>query len=266
MRYSGSKAKIAKYIIPFIMEELKEGYTYVEPFMGGCNMLSEVDWPNKVGADSNRYVVALWNNLKIGSIHSIPRDITEKQYNEMKELAKKGSCSVQYPAWLIGYAGTACSYGSAWFNGYAHINEKRGENHILEAAHGLAKHLRDFKHLNKTWFHRWDYKELFDFYYYSFALSNGSNKYVFYCDPPYENTKGYKDKSFNHEEFWGYVRKMSKAGFKVLVSEYNAPDDFKCIWSAEKKDGMGTTKFGCKQNIKVEKLFVYNEEYSKEVF
>ena len=121
MRYSGSKAKIAKYIIPFIMEELKEGYTYVEPFMGGCNMLSEVDWPNKVGADSNRYVVALWNNLKIGSIHSIPKDITEKQYNEMKELAKKGSCSVQYPAWLIGYAGTACSYGSAWFNGYAHI-------------------------------------------------------------------------------------------------------------------------------------------------
>jgi hypothetical protein len=44
------------------------------------------------------------------------------------------------------------------------------------------------------------------------------------------------------------------------VSEYSAPDDFKCIWSAEKKDGMGTTKFGCKQKTKIEKLFVYDTE------
>jgi hypothetical protein len=41
------------------------------------------------------------------------------------------------------------------------------------------------------------------------------------------------------------------------VSEYNAPEDFKCIWSAEKKDGMGTTHFGVKQNVKTERLFVY---------
>ena len=259
MRYSGSKAKIAKHIIPFIMEELKDdSYTYVEPFMGGCNMLSQVDWPKKIGADSNKYVTALWNNLKIGSINAIPKDITEKQYNEMKALAMKGTCSVQYPNWMIGYTGTACSYGSAWFNGYARINEKRGENHILEAARGLAKQLHNFKHLQGTFFHRWDYKELFDFYYYSFALSNGSNKYVFYCDPPYQGTKGYKDKYFDHDEFWNYVRKMSKAGFKVFVSEYEAPKDFKCIWSMEKKDGMGTTKFGSQQKTKIEKLFVWN--------
>ena len=100
MRYSGSKAKIAKYIIPFIMEELKEGYTYVEPFMGGCNILSEIDWPKKVGADSNGYVVALWNNLKMGVGINIPKEVSEDEYKEMKELAEKGSCSVKYPRWL----------------------------------------------------------------------------------------------------------------------------------------------------------------------
>ena len=261
MRYSGSKAKIAKYIIPFIMEELKEGYTYVEPFMGGCNILSEVDWSKKVGADSNGYVVALWNNLKIvGEKLQIPLEITEEQYNEMKELASKNTCSTKYPSWLIGYAGTACSYGSAWFNGYAHFNEKRGENHITEAYNGLKKQLCCFKHIQNTYFHHWDYKELFKFYYYSFALSpKGSNKYVFYCDPPYKGTKGYKDNNFNSDEFWEWVRIMSKAGFKVLVSEYNAPNDFKCIWSMEKKDGMGTTKCGCVQQTKIEKLFVYDK-------
>lgn len=44
---------------------------------------------------------------------------------------------------------------------------------------------------------------------------------------------------------------------KLYISEYDAPDDFECIWQMEKKDGLGTQK-GKKQNIKVEKLFVYN--------
>ena len=260
MRYSGSKAKIAKYIIPFIMEELKEGYTYVEPFMGGCNILSEIDWPKKVGADSNGYVVALWNNLKIiGDALPLPKEISEDEYKIMKELAEKGSCSVKYPRWLIGYAGNACSYGSAWFNGYAHFNEKRGENHIEEAYNGFWKQAKSFKNLQGTWFHRSDYKDLFSFYYHAFALSSsGSNKYVFYCDPPYRGTKGYGNETFNHDEFWEWVRRMSKVGFKVLVSEYEAPDDFKCIWEFERKDGMGTTKCGCKQNTRIERLFVYD--------
>ena len=260
MRYSGSKARIAKFIIPFIMEELKDGYTYVEPFMGGCNILSKIDWPKKVGSDSNYYVVALWNNIKMSGKDIIPKNISEKEYNEMKELAEKGICSKKYPWWMIGYAGTACSYGSAWFNGYAHFNEKRGENHILEAYNGLSKQVNNFSHLKETFFHTWDYKDLFNFYYYAFALSgSGSNKYVFYCDPPYKGTKGYKDNGFNSDEFWEYVRKMSKVGFKVIVSEYEAPEDFKCIWSMDIKDGMGTTKEGGKQKIKTEKLFVYGK-------
>ena len=53
MRYSGSKAKIAKYIIPFIMKELKPGFKYVEPFVGGCNVIDKVYWPIKIGYDNN---------------------------------------------------------------------------------------------------------------------------------------------------------------------------------------------------------------------
>ena len=48
----------------------------------------------------------------------------------------------------------------------------------------------------------------------------------------------------------------AKKDVKIFMSEYDAPDDFKCIWQMEKKDGLGRKK-GKKQNTKVEKLFVY---------
>ena len=254
MRYSGSKAKIAKHIIPFIMKELKPGFKYVEPFVGGCNVIDKVDWENKVGYDNNSYVISLWAAIRLGLAFNIPKEVTEAQYNEMKELAKKGSCSITYPRYMIGYVGNACSYGSAWFNGYAKINEKRGENHILEAFHNFIKQIRDFKHLHGTYFTTGDYKDAFHV-----ETSLGENKnVVFYCDPPYRGTKGYKDKCFNHDEFWDFIRKYAKLGYKIFVSEYEAPDDFKCIWSMEKKDGMGTTKCGSKQKTKIEKLFIYD--------
>ena len=86
----------------------------------------------------------------------------------------------------------------------------------------------------------------------------GKNKnVVIYCDPPYKGTKGYKDDNFNSDEFWDFIRIYSKEGVKILVSEYEAPEDFKCIWSMNRKDGMGTTHFGVKQNVKTERLFVY---------
>ena len=254
MRYSGSKAKIAKYIIPFIMKELKPGFKYVEPFVGGCNVIDKVDWKNKIGYDSNHYVIALWCAMKLGLAMNIPKEVTKEQYDEMKELAKKGTCSITYPRYIIGYVGNACSYGSAWFNGYAKINEKRGENHILEAYNNFNAQRLEFKNLYNTYFHTGDYKSAF-----AVETALGKNKnVVFYCDPPYKGTKGYMGEKFDSDEFWNFVRIYSKIGYKIFVSEYEAPEDFKCIWSMEKKDGMGTTKCGCKQNTKIEKLFIYD--------
>jgi hypothetical protein len=34
---------------------------------------------------------------------------------------------------------------------------------------------------------------------------------------------------FNHDEFWEWVRNLSKTNI-VYVSEYFAQEDFKCIW------------------------------------
>lgn len=42
MRYMGSKMKISKYILPILTKNLSKGRDYVEPFCGGCNIISEV--------------------------------------------------------------------------------------------------------------------------------------------------------------------------------------------------------------------------------
>lgn len=42
MIYMGSKKRISKYILPIITNNLSKGRYYVEPFCGGCNIISEV--------------------------------------------------------------------------------------------------------------------------------------------------------------------------------------------------------------------------------
>ena len=79
---------------------------------------------------------------------------------------------------------------------------------------------------------------------------------VVYCDPPYQGTKfyGYANQpKMNYEDFWNWVRNMSKNNF-VFVSEQSAPDDFTSIWTQEVKR---TTNR--ENNFKaIEHLFVYN--------
>ena len=83
---------------------------------------------------------------------------------------------------------------------------------------------------------------------------------VIYCDIPYQGTKEYdtKDK-FNHTLFWDWCRKKTAEGHEVYVSEYNAPDDFECIW--EKKVNVSIRPNKTLQQT--EKLFVLKSEGKK---
>lgn len=244
MRYQGSKARIAKHIIPFIAEHLNDDRWYVEPFMGGCNMFSKVDHPKKIGCDYNRYVVDMWNAFKDGK--EPPTQVSEEEYLRLKELSSSGAgLEDETQSWLIGYVGNACSYGSSWFNGYARYNPKKREDHILEAYNGTMRQIREFKHLSTSKFLYGDYESI-----------NYPENSVIYCDPPYQSTKRYMGGDFDHVRFWEWARKMSRKGHIVLVSEYTAPDDFKCIWSMDRADGMPMSHG--KQGKKTEKLFVYS--------
>ena len=251
MRYSGSKRRFMKELRPILMKHVKENTLFVDAFGGGMNVICDIPHNRKCAVELNRYVYSLWihirdcitkNNKTIDEL--IPKELTEEKYYEIKKsyIDKDG----RFPDWLIGYVGSALSYGGGWFAGYAKFNHKKNENHILEAFNGLKKQVENFYFLEKTNFVNCSYDEM--------IYPPNS---VIYCDPPYADTKKYET-DFNHEIFWEWVRKMSKQGHYVYVSEYNAPSDFKCIWQKKKKDGMSMTKKGKKQNIKIEKLFIYN--------
>ena len=55
MKYMGSKNRIAKEILP-IMLKLRGDRTWVEPFVGGGNMIDKVQG-KRIGADINHYLI-----------------------------------------------------------------------------------------------------------------------------------------------------------------------------------------------------------------
>lgn len=136
MVYMGSKNRIAKELIPIITKDLKPNQWYCEPFVGGANMIDKIEHPYKLGADNNKYLIAL-----------------------------------------------------------------------LEADS------------------------------------------IIYCAPPYNGTTKYKD-NFDSDAFWQWCRDKAKEGHTVYVSEYNAPEDFKCIWEKQINSNLGGTS-----KTATEKLF-----------
>lgn len=79
---------------------------------------------------------------------------------------------------------------------------------------------------------------------------------IVYCDPPYKWTATYAEWWFNYDKFWEYIRKLSKTN-KVFVSEYNAPNDFRCIYEFSQKSTLQWWN-QTHNNQPNEKVFVYN--------
>jgi DNA adenine methylase len=249
MRYCGSKQPRNKWvrdILNIINTNIRNEQTYIEPFLGGANMFSNVNHNKKIGSDDNHYLMDMWIGIQNGTFIP-PFKLSEEEYQLLEKswLNNDGL----YPNSLIGYVANACSYGSSWFNGYSGINTKtRYEDHIKEAANGLIKQVNKFINLDTCIFKCSSYDE----------LNYPSNSFI-YCDPPYQNTKKYKySKPFDHVKFWNWVRYMVNNGHIILISEYQAPNDFDIIYQKSRKCGMKNFKIGDKQEEKIEKLFIHN--------
>lgn len=231
MKYLGSKNRIAKHILP-IMEQYRENRTWVEPFVGGANMIDKVKG-NRIGADLNEYVIALLNEMSKPNF--IAPEISEDKYNELK------SNKQHYEKWVVGYAGTQLSFGATWFGSYRRDSLGK-RNYCKEAQTNVNK---QSKNLQGVVFLNSSYLDL--------QIPKNS---LIYCDPPYntEATKGkYKD-NFNHDIFWQWCRDKHKEGHIIFVSEYNAPTDFKCVWEMKINQRMNNAS---NTNGTVERLFLY---------
>lgn len=237
MKYMGSKARIAKHILPIILKDRKEGQWYVEPFVGGANMIDKVDG-NRIGADINEYIANMWMALVCGVR---PPKITKDEYIKIK------SNQENYPAWIVGWVGVACSYSGKWFGGFAgRVSTREGLRDYQEEAHAnLEKQLSTLRGVN--------------FVHSSYESLIIPTQSIIYCDPPYACTTKYKD-DFDHDKFWQWCREKVAEGHQVFISEYNAPDDFVCVWQQELKSSLSANGKSGGSKVSVEKLFVHRSQ------
>lgn len=240
MKYMGSKSRIAQYIVPIIQQYIDSNNieSYLEPFIGGANVIDKIKCKNKYGSDKQKYLISLYQNLD--KIVTLPEFVTKEHYSEVRECFNKDLH--MFEDWYIGAIGFLASYNGRFFDGgYAGlVKTKIGteRNYYAEAKRNLEKQLEDLKGIV---FNYSDYKDIEDI-----------SGYLIYCDPPYKDTKQYGvSKGFDYDMFWDWVREKSKENI-VLISEQQAPKDFKSIWKQDVKRTVDNTK---RVNV-IENLFI----------
>ena len=239
MRYVGSKNRLSKDLVPiiqgFITDDCKG---YIEPFVGGANVIDKIDCNNKIGYDINPYLIALLNHVKL-TIDDIPEEITREHYYEVK------SNKELYDEWYVGLIGFCGSFSAKFWGGFATNgnNLKYRKSPYHEAKNNIIK---QSPNLSGIKFECVDYKD----------LTNLSG-YVIYCDAPYKGSLGYNVK-FNHNDFYEWCRETSKNNI-LLISEYEMPHDFECIWEKELLCQVSRQNKSSDnpKNKRIEKLFMY---------
>ena len=248
IKYMGSKSRIAKHIVPIIQKYIDENKSdfYLEPFVGGANVIDKIKCPNKFGSDKNKYLIALLKHVQSGGqlYDSVSKDLYDKA-----RTAFNNSDTSEFEDWEVGNIGFIASFNGRWFDGgYAKSGYEKTKNglrfrdYYREAKDNLMNQAPNLKGIE---FRDCDYKRIID-----------PCGCVFYCDPPYANTKQYKNAAnFDYDEFWQIMRDWSKNNI-VIISEQNAPDDFEVIWEQPVSRSIKAND----KSVSVEKLFKYKGE------
>ena len=234
MTYQGSKAKYAKYICPILQKCIDENHIdiYIEPFVGGANIIKNIKNAMRVGSDNNQYLIALWKELQSNPNFEFPPMPTREDWDRCKNGEEERD-------W---YTGFVSIFASNMTGGFPAGYDKYG----LRYNGRINNCKKDLPLIKDVHFSCLDYKD----------ISSRFENAVIYCDPPYANTHKYNYKNFDTNEFWEEMRKVSMDNY-VFISEQEAPEDFKPIWSMDIRHNIrGNTR------VATEKLYVYEKGLS----
>jgi DNA adenine methylase len=208
MKYMGSKNRIAKYILPIILKDRKEGQWYVEPFCGGCNTIDKVKGP-RMAIDSHPQLIAMYKAIQAG--WEPPKLVSEWEYSQANRYRDT------IPAYLLGYIGFNLSFGAKWFGGYARHNDGGKRCSSTEAYNNVTKQI---PYIKDILFYHAEYN----------AHDNYPAESIIYCDPPYKGTTKYNS-TIDYPAYYQWLRDMKAQGHTIFCSEYSMPEDFTCVWS-----------------------------------
>lgn len=244
MKYMGSKNRIAKYILPIMLKYRKENQYFVDLFCGGCNLIDKVQG-KRIANDKNKYLIAMWKGLQ--KEIKYPERIDKELYSVARDVYRGRKVSIEHEMYmtddLVGWIGFMGSYNGRFFDGgySGHNVGKTKRDYISEQIKNTKSQIGLIKGVN--------------FFSNDYSKFNHKESCIIYCDIPYQNTKKYDiSKNFNYDKFWEWCRKTTKKGHQVFISEYNAPDDFRCVWKKGVTNSMNQTK----TKKPIEKLFTIN--------
>lgn len=226
MVYMGSKSRIAKYIVPILQECIDSNNvtTYIDPFVGGGNVIDKIRCQERIGSDINPYLIALLKRVQEGK--PLLNEVSRDTYNLVRDAWKNGTDKDKYEQWYVGNVGFLASYNGKWFDGgYAkpttiYMNDKtKVRDRYQECKRNLEKQAENLTDI------------LFDCKPYQYYNPKDYRNCVFYLDPPYSNTTTYGiANNFDSSQFWDFARELSKQNY-VFVSELTASEDFEIAWS-----------------------------------
>lgn len=250
--YQGSKNRLAKYIIPILNKLIKENNCeiFIDACCGGANIIANTKYPiicnKKYGFDNNKSLIALFDKIKFDNLEYI--HIDENEYKKVKQDFLLGNNT--YEDWYYGYVGFLFSYGGLFWGVYARGTDAKGNprNMGRERYNNLINQKEALKDTIFT------IQNIFDI-----NLDKLNKNMLIYIDPPYKDTKQYNKQKFDTEKFWNLVREMSKRCI-VVVSEYEAPNDFITIWEKEIVQNINKR---LDTNTQLEKLFVIKDYWWK---
>lgn len=209
-----------------------EEQIFLSPFVGG-GWVEQYMNGKKILCDKHTYLIEMYKELQKGWLP--PTKLTKEEYMHIKNNPDE-------QPYLTGFVGFGCSFAGKWFGGYAKDNS--GRNYCLNAYNSILKKIESGL-LSETIFICCDYREL------------KPKDMIIYCDPPYKNTTQY-DKNivgkFDNNEFWEIMREWSKDN-TVLISEYEAPNDFEIVW--EKQVKLDIRDKNNNKQERIERLFKY---------
>ena len=240
MKYVGSKNRLAKELTPIIQSYITDDTKgYLEPFVGGANMIDKIECNNKFGCDIHEELIELLKYIQ-NTNNVLPTTITEEEYNKVRLNKDK------YEKWYIGFIGFCATFGAKYFGGYARGFKEDKITPRDIPAESIRNIEKQRKNLQNIKFKCCSYDE----------INKNIKDFVIYCDPPYKGTLKYTT-DFDYDKFYKWCKEMSKNNI-VLISEYWMPEEFECIW--EKKTTVridSNKKSKDKKMERTEKLFIY---------
>lgn len=224
MHYMGGKAKIAKSVV----ETLDRTYDYtrfVEPFAGMARLSRHTNAREIHLNDLDINIYTFLKELYAQGWQDLPDFVSEEEYRKANDLD---------PSLVKTFIKIGCSFGGAWDNGYA-----RGKaNCKLDG--GITNFARVSKNACARLYEAWGDKNL-TFSNKSYAALEYRKTDLIYCDPPYNNTRGFAVGKFDSLTFFTWMRQMCADGYRVVCSEYseNLPEGAYVVWEKSIKQTMG---------------------------